>query len=66
MAVSGDRNSSSWQNFCDEAFGLPVDRPRLIVSAQYNDWPSPFEPDEPSRSSPTPNLAPWINRIQFS
>ncbi|MEI9982150.1 MAG: phytanoyl-CoA dioxygenase family protein [Aliidongia sp.] len=30
--------------------GLPVDRPRLILSAQYNIWRSPYAPKAPPRA----------------
>jgi hypothetical protein len=45
--------------------GLPVDRPRLIFSAQYNIWGSPYAPGRP----PFPNRAHpydrYVNRAYF-
>jgi hypothetical protein len=46
--------------------GLPVDRPRLVISAQYNLWPSPFAPAKPPLRGLDGRYDPWINRAYFA
>lgn len=46
--------------------GLPVERPRLILSAQYNIWPSPFSPAKPPLRTAELDFDPWINRAYFA
>ncbi|MDB5362918.1 MAG: hypothetical protein JWO51_4215 [Rhodospirillales bacterium] len=46
--------------------GLPIERPRLILSAQYNIWPSPFSPMKPPLAVSDRSLDPWINRAYFA
>jgi hypothetical protein len=46
--------------------GLPIDRPRLLVSAQYNFWRSPYAPGKPIMASPNPRYDPWINKAYLA
>jgi hypothetical protein len=60
--------AGSW--FLEDVYGfhkgqLPQDRPRLLLSIQYNLYPSPFAP-RTSKMARDPRFDPYMNKLLFS